>query len=190
MSKWREIRCDFFNEEEERYYVDAWKTGNDNEEGKVIAKIDLANGTVEYLDEDARTDEDAQVVINEFLENGYVLTEQSLNNDFKGESEENIMMNLGELIWNDQSTMERVCKIVNGLWDGTVKLISNPNDGCLACQIGEYWFYFIGSEDENLKPEEVRHTYDVFTIAQMILEAMIDLDDDEYTYYCDMLQFA
>ena len=75
MSKWREIRCDFFNEEEERYYVDAWKTGNDNEEGKVIAKIDLANGTVEYLDEDARTDEDAQVVINEFLENGYVLTE-------------------------------------------------------------------------------------------------------------------
>ena len=88
MSKWREIRCDFFNEEEERYYVDAWKTGNDNEEGKVIAKIDLANGTVEYLDEDARTDEDAQVVINEFLENGYVLTEQSLNNDFNGESEE------------------------------------------------------------------------------------------------------
>ena len=91
MSKWREIRCDFFNEEEERYYVDAWKTGNDNEEGKVIAKIDLANGTVEYLDEDARTDEDAQVVINEFLENGYVLTEQSLNNDFMRESEEMIM---------------------------------------------------------------------------------------------------
>ena len=36
MSKWREIRCDFFNEEEERYYVDAWKTGNDNEEGKQV----------------------------------------------------------------------------------------------------------------------------------------------------------
>ena len=88
MSKWREIRCDFFNEEEEKYYVDAWKTGNDNEEGKVIAKIDLANGTVEYLDEDARTDEDAQVVINEFLENGYVLTEQSLNNDFNRKMEE------------------------------------------------------------------------------------------------------
>ena len=100
------------------------------------------------------------------------------------------IMNLGELIWNDQSTMERVCKIVNGLWDGTVKLISNPNDGCLACQIGEYWFYFIRVEDENLKPEEVKNNYDVFTIAQMILEAMIELDDDEYTYYCDILQFA
>ena len=100
------------------------------------------------------------------------------------------MQNITDLIWKDQSTMERVVKIVNGLWDGTVKLISNPNDGYLACQIGEYWFYFIGSEDENLKPEEVKNNYDVFTIAQMILEAMIDLDDDEYTYYCDILQFA
>ena len=85
MSKWSDIRCDFFNEEEEKYFVDAWKTGNDNEEGKVIAKLDLANETVEYLDEDAKTDEYAQAVINEFLENGYVLTEQPRNNDFMEE---------------------------------------------------------------------------------------------------------
>lgn len=26
MSKWKDIRCDFFNEEEEKYMVDAWKT--------------------------------------------------------------------------------------------------------------------------------------------------------------------
>lgn len=99
------------------------------------------------------------------------------------------MKNITDLIWKDQSTMERIVKIVNGLWDGTVKLISSPNDGCLACKIGEYWFYFIGSEDENLKPEEVKHNYDVFTIAQMILETIVGLDDDEYTYYCDILQF-
>ena len=37
------------------------------------------------------------------------------------------MQNITDLIWKDQSTMERVVKIVNGLWDGTVKLISNPN---------------------------------------------------------------
>ena len=42
MSKWRDIRCDFFNEEEEKYMVDAWKTNNDSEEGTVIAKLDLA----------------------------------------------------------------------------------------------------------------------------------------------------
>ena len=89
----------------------------------------------------------------------------------------------------DEATMERVIKIVNGLWNGTVRLISSPNDNCLACEIGEYWFYFIGSEDENLKPDEVRLNYDVFTIAQMILDAIVDLDDDEYTYYCDILGF-
>ena len=75
MSKWRDIRCDFFNEEEEKYMVDAWKTDNDSEEGTVIAKLDLADGTVEYIDEDAKTDKYAQTVIKEMLENGYILTE-------------------------------------------------------------------------------------------------------------------
>ena len=98
------------------------------------------------------------------------------------------MENIIDLI-RDEATMERVVKIVNGLWDGTVRLISNPNDNCIACEIGEYWFYFIGSEDENLKPEEVKTNYDVFTVAQMILNAIVDLDDDEYTYYCDILGF-
>ena len=45
--------------------------------------------------------------------------------------------------------------VFKGLCDGTVKIISNPNDDCIACQIGEFWFYFIGSEDEDLTPDEV-----------------------------------
>lgn len=49
--------------------------------------------------------------------------------------------------------------IFKGLCDGTVKIISNPNDDCIACQIGEFWFYFIGSEDENLTPDEVYESY-------------------------------
>ena len=75
MSKWAEIRCDFYNDEEEKWFVDAWLTDNDNEEGSVIAKIDLINKTVEYLDQDAKTDKYAQEVINEMLEEGYILTE-------------------------------------------------------------------------------------------------------------------
>lgn len=98
------------------------------------------------------------------------------------------MMNFEDLI-EDVATMERVMKIVNGLWNGTVRLISNPNDNELACEIGEYWFYFVGDEGRFLKPDEVRYNYDVFTLAQMILAAIIDLDDDEYTYYCDILGF-
>ena len=36
---------------------------------------DYRNETVEYLDEDAKTDEYAQEVIKEMLEEGYILTE-------------------------------------------------------------------------------------------------------------------
>ena len=91
MSKWSEIRCNFFDEEEEKYFVDAWETDVDNEEGTVIAKLDLANETVEYLDEDAKTDEYAQEVIKEMLEEGYILIEQKLNQDFIQERQVIIM---------------------------------------------------------------------------------------------------
>lgn len=75
MSKWAEIRSDHYDDEEEKQYVDAWLTNDGDEEGKAIAKIDLATKEVEYLDPDARYDEYAQEVIGEVLENGYVLTE-------------------------------------------------------------------------------------------------------------------
>ena len=75
MSKYAEVRSDFYDEEEEKQFVDAWMNDDDNKEGTVIAKIDLATGEIEYLDEDARTDEYAQEVISEVLKEGYVLTE-------------------------------------------------------------------------------------------------------------------
>ena len=73
MSKWNEIRINFFDEEEKKWLVDAWETDNDNEEGSVIAKIDLYTGTVEYLDKDAKTDENAQEEIELFLKDGETL---------------------------------------------------------------------------------------------------------------------
>ena len=70
MSKWSEIRINFFDEEEKKWYVDAWLTDDANEEGTVIAKIDLYTGIVEYLDKDAKIDEYAQKEIREFLKDG------------------------------------------------------------------------------------------------------------------------
>ena len=72
MSKYTWLQCTT-QDEEENYLVEAWTTESDK--STVIAKIDLGNETVEYLDQDAKTDEDAQQVITEMLENGYVLTE-------------------------------------------------------------------------------------------------------------------
>ena len=68
MSKWREIRNDYCNEEEGKVYIDAWKTSSGNEEGKVIAKVDYKTKEIEYLNEAAKTDEYAQEVIKEVLD--------------------------------------------------------------------------------------------------------------------------
>lgn len=69
MSKWMEIRSDYYDDNEEVQTVDAWKTYIGDEEGEVIAKIHLDTGVVDYIDTDARYDEYAQEVINEVLEN-------------------------------------------------------------------------------------------------------------------------
>lgn len=75
MSKYAEVRGNFYDDIEEVQLIDAWATDNDNEEGVVIAKVHLDTKQVDYLDPDAKTDEYAQEVINEVLENSYVLTE-------------------------------------------------------------------------------------------------------------------
>lgn len=62
-SFWGEIRCDYLNPEG-YWTVDAWKTFDDNEEGKVIAAIDDETGKVFYVDGCAESDKYAQEVIN------------------------------------------------------------------------------------------------------------------------------
>lgn len=67
---WSEIRCDYLCEDrDDRFWrVDAWKTDDDNEEGKVIAYIDDLTLRVLYIDPVARTDEYAQEVIRDRIE--------------------------------------------------------------------------------------------------------------------------
>lgn len=65
---WGEIRIDFFDEVEQVYTVDAWETDDDNEEGKVIAKIYPATCYVEYLDPRAENDEYVREAIREAYE--------------------------------------------------------------------------------------------------------------------------
>lgn len=66
-SKYREIRSNFIDYDKNIMYIDAWRTTNSNEEGKVIAKINLSNSEVEYVDEKAKTDAYAQTVIRRVL---------------------------------------------------------------------------------------------------------------------------
>jgi hypothetical protein len=65
MSIWSEIRNDF--EDDFQLHIDAWTTPDDNEEGKVIAKINTITKEVTYLDERAKTDQYAQTMIKEAI---------------------------------------------------------------------------------------------------------------------------
>lgn len=59
---WKEIRDNF--EEEGIRHIDAWTSEDENDEdGHTIAKINMENGEVEYLDERAKTDANAQETI-------------------------------------------------------------------------------------------------------------------------------
>lgn len=67
MSKWAEIRDDYVDDDNVLHF-DAWFTTDDNEEGTVIAKLNLDNMMLEYIDDDARTDELAQEWINDAID--------------------------------------------------------------------------------------------------------------------------
>lgn len=62
---WLEIRSNY--EDEGIVHIDAWKTSDDNEEGTVIAKVDIKTGNVQYIDDRAKTDAYAQEIIQEVL---------------------------------------------------------------------------------------------------------------------------
>lgn len=93
-------------------------------------------------------------------------------------------MNMTKL-FNDP-TMEKTIKIIQALWGGTIKLTRSTYNACLACQIGDSCFYFL-----DLKPEEVKEQYNVFSFAQMLLETIdeAEMDETEYADICDILGF-
>ena len=83
---------------------------------------------------------------------------------------------------------EEIIRLISeGILKDIVRFIESPNDECIACQIGEHWFYFIGCEDENMKPSEVRKSYTVEELSSLIYDAMIALAKDEYNYYLSYL---
>ncbi|MCR0531731.1 hypothetical protein MKC55_20505 [[Clostridium] innocuum] len=78
--------------------------------------------------------------------------------------------------------------ILQGIEKGIVTFISSPNDGCIVCKIGEYWFYFIGSEYEHLEPDEVLETFTKDELAEMVFNAISNsIDENERYYYISVL---
>lgn len=96
-----------------------------------------------------------------------------------------------ELLKKDTETAEMLCKIVNGFWNRTVELIHSPGDRTIVCRVGDLWFHFLSKEEEKLDTEDIRERYDIFTLSNMILDAIVALKDDNAFMYCnDLLQFS
>jgi hypothetical protein len=74
-----------------------------------------------------------------------------------------------------------------GLFDGTVKLIEDDLElgiSGIGCQIGDYAFYFLPLEDEDLTLETVKEKYSNDNLANQITFAIYkDIEDDERDYY-------
>lgn len=70
--------------------------------------------------------------------------------------------------------------------DGLMAKVIVPEltDGGLICHIGEYWFYFGGSEFEYVDPDDITFATKVEEI-KMALDSFYEEEhmDDEYLYY-------
>lgn len=58
---WSELRCDYFDEETNCFYIDGWETDDENTEGSVVAKV--YTNRVEFLDYRAFNDTNVQELI-------------------------------------------------------------------------------------------------------------------------------
>jgi hypothetical protein len=70
-SQYAEVRSNY--EDDEYVYIDAWKTDKDNEEGKVVARVHIDTGKVQYLNEkdkyDTRVNEEIKQVLADLSNN-------------------------------------------------------------------------------------------------------------------------
>jgi len=79
--------------------------------------------------------------------------------------------------------------VLQGFKNGVVHIINNPNDGEVAAQIGEHWFYFAGSEDVELGADVYVSQVGLDNVAEMVANAVNGLMGDttdnstEWLYY-------
>lgn len=80
----------------------------------------------------------------------------------------------------DEATFERVYKIINCLYDRIIIVEYNQNLGKFICI----------NNNNYLCLDSLKFDNDVFEIALAIAETVANIDDDdEYDYWCDILDF-
>ena len=65
--------------------------------------------------------------------------------------------------------------VKQGIETGKIRFIEK--ELTTVCEIGDYWFYFMSSEDENLLPEEFVAEYTIDEQAEQVFAALTDWED-------------
>ena len=66
MEDYAEVRCDFYDDIDGYWCVDAWRTNDNDEEGEVVAHV-YNDGSVVYLDKEAKQSAYVKAIIKECL---------------------------------------------------------------------------------------------------------------------------
>lgn len=80
--------------------------------------------------------------------------------------------------------------VKNGIQSGVIYFVMG--DFSIACQIGDFWFYFASSEDEDLTVNEYLEEYTLDEQAEQVFAVLSDwetsgLSEDETKYYISVI---
>lgn len=79
-SRFAEVEINHYDDIERAFCVDAWETDDDNEEGKVVAKINL-KGEIQWEDDTAKDDVFVKDTIERFFDRHYFYGKENLETD-------------------------------------------------------------------------------------------------------------
>ena len=82
MREIKELRFDYIDDENLQH-IDCWFTGNDNEEGKTVAVVDLDTNKTIYFDNYYRMNGKVQYVIKEIKKNNRTTTDKFISTNLK-----------------------------------------------------------------------------------------------------------
>lgn len=117
------------------------------------------------------------------------LPEHEIENVVPFEEFQLLIKSKKEPVIPDSIQRESIKKLIyTGLVKGTVKVIFSTVDDCPCCLIGDTWFYFLGSEDEDLTPLEIMEIYTKEELTELIFDALKGLGANVINYCIAWLQ--
>jgi len=150
-----EVRCDYYNEQNGWWCIDAWRSADDNEDGEVVGWVDGTSGNIYYKHEKA----ECSARVREVAE--YRQTKVRKDREQKrGEEGETIVM------------------LTAQVWDKVYPNMKEPDCTMLSCLIRDAAYQF--EKEWYAKPLEERDGYYIDFVDEFAQKLIKQLTED----YC------